>query len=106
MEFYKVKLRDEMPRGFIKNERIPELPAINNYLKQYDGNLTTKEEFETILENFPEYLINEKIPEGIDGDVRRGLFLYKQYQQYVIFCFNDSLSGRCEFGSLEKIMEK
>lgn len=105
-EKYKFKLRPDMPIGFLENARIPELPAMTAYLKSHDGETFSRDDFKKVLKGFQDYLEKEKVPRGIDRVVREGLCMteYKK-DKYVVFCCNDGMSGQCQFGTLEKIVE-
>ncbi len=105
-EKYRFKLRPDMPQGFIKNDSIPELPAMTTYLKLHDGKVFSKEKFQKIINGFQNYLEEKKVPYGIDRVVREGLHITKHEKgKYVIFCYNDGMSGECHFGTLEEIVK-
>lgn len=109
---YKFKLREDMPRGFIKNEQYPELPAINEYLKTYNGkkfeSLATFEE--GVLQGFLDYLSTKQVPVSSDPELRTGLKLEKLPQKfekegwdYMVFTPATNGPGCCVFGGLEEI---
>jgi len=97
---YIFRLRGDMPRGFIQNERIPELPAAHEFLKKYEGR--TFESIDAFLKellNFDNYLIEHKVPRGTDREVRNGIFVF---EDNTIGTYNNAVSKRCEFGTLER----
>ncbi len=64
-----------MPRGFKENPKYPELPAILNYLREYDGQeFESTEAFQSqVLNGFLEYLNEQEVPKGSDPKLRKGL---------------------------------
>lgn len=99
-EKYFLKLRGDMPPGFIENGRIPELPAAYRFLQMYAGRrYASRQEFERDLAGFGIYLRENKVPLGNDLEVRRGLFLFEDGS---VGTHNDPPSERCEFGRLER----
>lgn len=98
-EQYIFKLREDMPRGFIENERIPELPAAYKFLQLHAGRMyESREEFQREMDGFVDYLQKNNIPRGMDRDVREGIFLF---DDNTVGTRNDSPSDRCAFGRLE-----
>lgn len=107
-EKYRFKLRPDMPPGFIKNEMVPELPVMTEFLKQFNGQAYSRvEEFSKVLKEFPDYLEKSQIPNGIDKVVREGLYIrWREGIGYVILCYASGMPGACEFGMLERIVEQ
>lgn len=99
-EKYFLKLREDIPPGFIENDRIPELPAAYKFLQIYAGRkYRSKQEFEDDLAGFPKYLRQNNIPPGFDEEVRKGIFLF---DNNAVGTLADPPSERCELGRLEK----
>lgn len=99
-EKYFLRLRGDMPLGFIENDMIPELPAAYQFLQMYAGlRYASKHDFEKDLAGFGIYLRENRVPRGNDLEVRKGLFLFEDGS---VGTHNNSPSERCEFGRLEK----
>ena len=103
-EKYELKLRKDMPPGFIKNEQMPELPIITKYLQHFEGKRHLFDEWSEIMGGLTAVL--ECIPKGYSD---RSIMLYrekgvKEGAYYKIACPKDG--GFCEFAYLEKIVAR
>lgn len=101
---YRFSLRSDLPPGFIENINVPELPAAGNFLREYDGKNFSLEEFRRELSKFGDYLVKNKVPRGIDEEVRGGIFVFEGPARYV-GTYNDSPSRKCIFGALELVIQ-
>ncbi|MFC1752463.1 hypothetical protein ACFL96_03615 [Thermoproteota archaeon] len=106
---YKFKLREDMPKGFKANDNYPELPAILEYLKQYEGqSFENVDQFNgDVVKGFLDWLYDRGV-QPADNLVRKGLQLNKLKEPYQgtthrVFVFSSSPAGRCDFGGLEKV---
>lgn len=101
---YMFRLRKDMPPGFIKNSNHPELPAMRNFLEQYhEQRFGSPEEFGAVLQGYPGYREANHIRSDPDDWTHRGLYLSGPHKgTYRVMCSNNSHSGYCEFGKLEK----
>lgn len=111
MSKYEFKLRDDMPRGFMNNDNYPELPAMFRFLQKYHNKrFKSTKEFEKILEGFEDYMVKKKVHFSNDRALREGLYIAKledEQDSYVVYCNSDgSMAGVCQFGLLEKIVNK
>lgn len=103
MSDYIFRLREYMPRGFRKNDRYPELPAAVAFLGPYDSHeFKSPTIFQIILDKFPKYLQENKVPKGSDKALRAGLRLeIAEFEGVlnVVTKSDENRSGTCWFGS-------
>ncbi|MBU4502145.1 MAG: hypothetical protein KKA79_06110 [Nanoarchaeota archaeon] len=113
---YKFRLREDMPKGFKANPNYPELPAIYNFLKEYEGyTFKSTEKFQKdVLDKFLQYLEDEKVPQSTDRMLREGLYLREIPDQpdtkelkweYFVETKSSTPAGVCVFGMVERIKE-
>lgn len=113
---YKFSLREDMPKGFKANPNYPELPAIYNYLKEYEGHtFKSAEKFQKdVLDKFLQYLEDENVPQSTDRELRSGLYLREVPEQedmkmlgweYFVETRSSTPVGVCVFGIVELIKE-
>jgi len=96
-----VKLRPDMPEGFIKNDEIPELPALVDYLTPYNNQLLSTEDIQGMLETSSSCF--EDMPVHNNG-IRGGLYLRElDENRKAISCLSDDMPGILGFGLLEKV---
>ncbi len=114
VEKYKFGLRRRLPSGFLENEKYPELSAIYDYLRNFDGEVfESVRNFESeVLKVFLDFLENQEIPQGMDPLMREGLKV--QYAEsrmpgfdfpvdYFVYTPASRSAGRCIFGGLERV---
>ena len=112
-ECYKFNLRKDMPRGFKANPAYPELPAILEYLQQYEGQtFSSPEVFQSeVLDQFLKWLSGKNIPVGGDPKIRQGLHVEQLPERYndisgvwdcEVFTPATNGPGKCVYGGLEK----
>lgn len=106
---YELFLRADMPPGFKKNKVYPELPAMREFLMQYEGRtFKSPEQFEKVLEKFGSYMKKKKVKLSSDREMRKGLYLAEVNNVedwYVVYCNSESHAGVCHFGLLQRAEE-
>jgi len=97
---YELILRSDMPCGFVENSMVPELPAARKFLLTLEGRVFTNvDEIKQELAGFGDYLRTQGVPQGVDPDVRAGLFVFEDKK---VGTYNDGMSDRCVFGWLHE----
>lgn len=106
---YEFKLRADMPPGFKKNDRHPELPAMREFLMQYEGRtFKSPEVFEEILDKVESYLKRKKVRFSSDRLMREGMYLeryeggFNNIDCFAVYCLSEGHAGVCQFGLLQK----
>lgn len=109
---YQFKLRLDMPQGFKSNSRYPELPAINQFLSQYDNKqFKNPDEFKASIRKCPDfifaYLKNNNLNRSTDAPLATGLYLENyESNSLIVFCKSaENHIGTCAFGTLERIAQ-
>jgi hypothetical protein len=110
---YEFFVRGNVPKGYVENERFPELPAAILFLNQYDGEkFSSVQEFEKILSGFTTFLKVSHVPVGEDLLLRTGLYVRRiegspreiegRLWDYTVETKADNGPGVCVFGGLEE----
>lgn len=108
---YLFKLRTDMPSGFMKNKRHPELPMLTEFLRQYDGKEESFDTFKSLFNKAPGVIVKGILDKD---ELVGGLLIRKAYkgQQgnslYIVSTLASQNAtpghpGLCDFGSLERI---